>query len=170
MHNTIRTILCAADLDDGYEEVLAYAIGLASQTGATLQVLTVIDDQRETSLVEVDTLVPQAVLDKYHDDRAQRVRQHLESRLAALLAARADKNAPPPPVEVIVREDDDAAPRILDQVDDGAADLIVMGSRGDGALVGLLFGSVVQEVTRRTRTPLLLVPLRGRDEQESQSR
>jgi len=37
----------------------------------------------------------------------------------------------------------------------------LMASRGEGALVGLLFGSVVQEVTRKSRVPLLLVPVRG---------
>jgi nucleotide-binding universal stress UspA family protein len=55
MNNDIRTILYAADLGPGCEEVLAYAIGMANRLGARLKVLTVIPEQREKSLVEVDS-------------------------------------------------------------------------------------------------------------------
>ena len=47
---------------------------------------------------------------------------------------------------------------ILDEAERSGVDLILLGSRGAGLLAGLLFGSVAQEVARRTRKPLLLVP------------
>ena len=41
--------------------------------------------------------------------------------------------------------------------------------RSDGVLAGLLFGSVAHEVMRKTRIPLLLVPVSGRDEAEGKA-
>ena len=70
MSNEIKAILYAADVSDDCERLLAYAIDMANRLGARLQVLTVIPDQREKSLIEVDSHVPQEMLDKYHDARA----------------------------------------------------------------------------------------------------
>ena len=63
MKTDIGSILYAADLGAGCEEVLAYAIGLANRMGAKLKVLTVIPEEREKSLVEVDSHVPKEILD-----------------------------------------------------------------------------------------------------------
>ncbi|MEJ8854526.1 universal stress protein [Variovorax robiniae] len=160
MTNQIKTILYAADLGDDSERVLAYAIDMANRLGASLQVLTVIPDQREKSLIEVDSHVPQDMLDQYHDARALRVRQHIEAQVAAFYAVRADKTPRRPIAEIIVNEGDDVAELILDEARTGSADLILMASRGEGLLMGLLFGSVVNEVTRKSPVPLLLVPIR----------
>jgi nucleotide-binding universal stress UspA family protein len=161
MTNVIQNILYAADLGDDGEPVLAYAIDLANRLGAHLQVLTVIPDQREKSLIDAESYVPQAELDKYHDERARRVKEHIEAQIAAFYAVRAEQKPARPVTEVAVREGDDVAQLILEQARTNASDLIVMGSRGEGVLVGLLFGSVAQELTRKARTPLLLVPVRG---------
>jgi len=105
--------------------------------------------------------VPQDALDRYHEARAQRVKAHIEAQVAAFYAVRANKAPARPIAEIIVQEGDDVAQLILEEAESGPADLILMASRGEGALVGLLFGSVVQEVTRKSRVPLLLVPVRG---------
>jgi len=167
MSNEITSILYAADLSDDCERVLAYAIDMANRLGAKLQVLTVIPDQRERSLIEVDSHVPQEKLDQYHDARALRVKQHIEAQVAAFYAVRADKAPPRPIAEVTVHEGDDVAELILDEARMGSADLILMASRGEGILMGLLFGSVVHEVTRKSPVPLLLVPIHGKAEPEA---
>jgi nucleotide-binding universal stress UspA family protein len=158
MNNDIRTILYAADVGADCNEVLAYAIGMANRLGARLKVVTVLPEEREKSLVEVDSYVPQALLDKYHDDRAQRAKKHIEEQISAFYAVRPDKDDKPLS-EISVREGDDVAQLILDEARSGPADLILMGSTPEHAIIGLLFGSVVQEVTRKTDVPLLLVPI-----------
>ena len=163
MNSEIRSILYAPDLAHECEHVLAYAISIANRLGAKLRVLTVIPDEREKSLVEVDSYVPQATLDLYHDDRAKRVRDHIESQIAAFYAVRPDVDATKAISEIAVRENDDVAQLILDEAKAGPADMILMASRGEGALAGLLFGSAVLEVTRRAQVPLLLVPTGGLD-------
>ena len=159
MNPDIRTILYASGLDDGCEAPLGYAINLANRLGARLLVLSVIDDQRERSLVDLEEHVPQKLLDQYHDDRAARARAHIEAQITAFYAVRGSDAPPRPITELIVREGDDVAQAILDEAERGAADLIVLASRGEGRLFGLLFGSVPQEVLHKSRRPLLLVPV-----------
>ena len=159
MNLEIRTILYASGLGEGCEAALSYAINLANRLGARLQVMTVIDEQRERSLIDLDSHVPQQGLDQYHDDRAARARAHIEAQLAAFYAVRGSDAPARPIVELIVHEDDDVAQAILEEAERGGADLILLGSRGAGLLAGLLFGSVPQEVLRRTLRPLLLVPV-----------
>lgn len=161
MGNNIRNILYASDLGDGSERVLAYAIDLANRLGASLQVLRVITDLREKSLIEVDGRVPQEELDKYHDARAQRAKAHIEGQIAAFYAVRASEKPAHPIGEVAIKEGDDVAEVVLEQAKSNAADLILMGSRGEGLLAGLLFGSVVQEIIRKARVPVFLVPVEG---------
>jgi nucleotide-binding universal stress UspA family protein len=158
MNDPIRIILYPCDLERGCETVLAYAISLANRLGAQLKVLTVLSEEREKSLIEVDSHVPQDLLNKYHDDRRLRVMRHIEEQVAAFYAVRDDKDEKPLS-EISVREGDDVAQLILDEAKAGSADLILMGSTPEHALVGLLFGSIVQEVTRKTEVPLLLVPI-----------
>jgi nucleotide-binding universal stress UspA family protein len=97
MNPDIRTILYASGLGQGCETALGYAIGLANRLGARLLVLTVIDDQRERSLIDLDEYVPQKQLDQYHDDRAARARAHIEAQIAAFYAVRGDDAPPRPP-------------------------------------------------------------------------
>ena len=159
MNHDIRTILYAAGLDDGCETALAYAINLANRLGARLLVLTVIDDERERSLIDLDAHVPQKGLDQYHDERARRALAHIEGQLDAFYAVRADAPTQRPITELIVHEGDDVPQAILDAAERGGADLILMASHGKGLLQGLLFGSVAHDVQSRTRKPLLLVPV-----------
>lgn len=161
MRHPIQSVLYAGDLGNGCEAVLAYAIDMANRLGASLQVLTVISEQREKSLIEADPYVPQAALDQVHDARALRVQQHIEAQLAAFYAVRPDERPTQPVVGISVKEGDDVAQLILNEVRSRPCDLVVMGSRGEGVLRELLFGSAVQEVARKIRVPLLLVPIDG---------
>ena len=158
MSHPITEILYAADLSPRCEQVLAYAIKLARQLGARLRVVAVIDDERETSLVEVDSYVPQAALDKYHDGQAQRIRAHLETQLAAYAAERPDLHGDKPIVEIKVREGDDVAQLVLDETKAAPTDLVILAADGENPILGFLFGSVVQEVVRKSEVPVLLVP------------
>jgi nucleotide-binding universal stress UspA family protein len=154
----INEILYAADLSPRCEQVLAYAINLARQLGARLRVVAVIDDDRETSVVEVDSYVPQAALNQYHDGHAQRIRAQLEAQIAAYAAERPDLTGDKPIYEIKVHEGDDVAQLVLDETKAAPTDLVILGADSENPILGLLFGSVVQEVIRNSDVPVLLVP------------
>lgn len=151
-------ILYAADLNDGSEEVLAYAITVANRLGGKLHVMVGLRDIREKSLIEIDTHVPQGLLDQYHESRINRVKRDMEEKIKAFYAVR--KDAPARPIEAItVGEGDDIGHLILERAKEIEADLIIMSSRGRRTFSNLLFGSVAQDVLRETAIPLLLVPV-----------
>jgi nucleotide-binding universal stress UspA family protein len=161
MSQPVSEILHAADLSPGCEEALAYAIRLGKQLGAKLRVVTVIEDERETSIVEVDSYVPQGALNQYHDDHARRVKAHLEAQIAAFSVERPDLNIDKTIYEIKVREGDDIAQLILDEAQAVPTDLILLGTTlNENPILGFLFGSVVQDVIRKSTVPVLLVPVR----------
>ena len=162
MSNNIRNILYASDTGEGGRRVLAYGIDLANRLGAKLHVLRVIPNLREKSLVEIDGHVPKENLDEFHNDRLERTKEFIDAQIAAFYAVRADEKPAHPISEVEVQEGDDVAERVLAEAEANSVDLILMGSRGEGLLSGLLFGSVVQEINRKSTVPLLLVPVRER--------
>jgi nucleotide-binding universal stress UspA family protein len=83
MSQNIRTILYATDLGPASDEVLDYAISAAKQLGVNLHVVRVIEDERQKSVVDVDSHVPQETRERYYEDRAERVRKNIEAQIAA---------------------------------------------------------------------------------------
>jgi len=53
-----------------------------------------------------------------------------------------------------------AVPALLQAVEDFSADLIVIGSHGEGALSGAIMGSTAYRILHRSPVPVLVVPLR----------
>lgn len=66
---------------------------------------------------------------------------------------------PPIEWELIHRPEQDLAEAILEEQDRIDADLLVMGTRGHDSLADIFRGSQTERVGRRTRRPLLSVPL-----------
>ena len=64
------------------------------------------------------------------------------------------------PYEVSIVRDEDAATGLMRRAEETGADLIVIGTHGDPALVRALLGSISSAMVRRSRIPLMLVPPR----------
>ncbi|HQR52871.1 MAG TPA: universal stress protein [Burkholderiales bacterium] len=160
MSADVRNLLCAVSPEDTEGAVLDRAIPLAGQLHARLHVVSVIDDEREKSVVEVDSHVPAEALERYHQERAERVRSCIDALIAEARAAHPDRVFDNVVSEVVVREGDDAAQLVLDEAHRVSADLIVLGSHQTSSLLGRLFGSVTHEVASMAGIPVLLVPTR----------
>ena len=159
MSQPVNAMLYAAELGPGCEDALAYAIRLGKQLSATLRLVAIIGDERETSVVEVDSYVPQGALNQYHDNHAKRVKERLEAQIAAFSAECPDLNIDTTVYEIKVREGDDVAQLILAEAQAIPTDMILLGTtQNENPILEFLFGSVVQDVTRRSAVPVLLVP------------
>ncbi|QGG94719.1 universal stress protein [Actinomarinicola tropica] len=71
------------------------------------------------------------------------------------VVGRVDASGLPEPVVATLREGA-AAPALVEASHD--ADLVVVGSRGHGGFVGLLLGSVSQQVASHARCPVVIIP------------
>ena len=62
------------------------------------------------------------------------------------------------PIDTAVLHGEDVAGELIRHAEESGADLIVMGTRGDGVLVRALLGSVSSAIVRRSPIPVMLVP------------
>ena len=138
------TIVVGVDGSDGSLEALRWAAGQARLAGASLHVVTAwAFPEHGTPFGIVFDLTSVA-------DPIAHAREALSRAIAATLG---DHEG------IEVRADvlpGDEAPVLLDAARD--ADLLVVGSRGRGAFVEMLLGSVSEQCVRLARCPIVVVP------------
>ena len=136
-----KVIIWATDGSSGAEQALQFAKGLAQADGARLVVVHVKEitaGRGGTYPVKVDEDKVQAAIRKQVEDLKQEGLQ-AKLQLADVMAG-------------------GAAHAIAEVADEEGADLIVVGTRGYGALVELLVGSVTQRLLHIVHCPVLAVP------------
>ena len=162
----LKNILVSTDGSVHAKKAEALAVDIASKYGAGLVILSVIEegalsedarrlaqqkgiDIREVlanrDLVMAAPESQPAVLHAEYTMATARV----QAELAEAVIAEAQEHAASHGVDRVrcLTEDGDPAAVILDVADNEKADLIVMGSRGLGALKSLMVGSVSQKVS-----------------------
>ena len=142
-----RRILCPIDFSPASSRALAYALDFAEEADAHLTLLHAIEMPPELGEIPVHGEV---------NVDAVRAAAEAESlrRLRALVPAEARDYCT---IHTAVVEGR-AHRHILETASDQAADVIVMGVQGRGALDLLFFGSTTQAVVRGAGCPVLTVP------------
>jgi nucleotide-binding universal stress UspA family protein len=141
-------ILAPVDFSGASEAALRWAIDLAARTGAELHVLHVVPG----SVADGEEVVE----DLSEEDRAfyRRLWEEADEELTALL----DRVSTGEVRAKRVLSRGVPARVALDYAEKEEADLLVMGTHGRSGLRRLFLGSVAEEVLRRTRVPVLIVP------------
>lgn len=137
----IKRILCPTDFSGSAEHALQYALAIAEQHGATVELLHV----RESSAYENDSPLEGDTSSKAFEDR-------LRERLGEIAAA-ADAN-------VVVKNNLLAGvpyAEIVNRSKTWPADLIVLGTHGRTGMKHLLIGSVAEKVVRSSPCPVCRV-------------
>jgi nucleotide-binding universal stress UspA family protein len=144
MTQAVETIVVAHDGSSGAAGALAFAVGLARQTGARLVVVH--------AWSPLDDLAKQrdhADFHRMHDDalaelRDEWCRDAVDAGVA--VEPRIVEDLPVPGIVRVARETD--------------ADLIVCGTRGRGRVTELVLGSVARELLEQSHLPVTTVPPR----------
>jgi nucleotide-binding universal stress UspA family protein len=147
-----RNILVALDGSDAGEDALREAIELARCTGARLTLLSVAAPIRWRLASPYIAPFPT-------DDELASQAQEIVDRAEAAVPDEI-------PVTTLVRSGPPAQ-AILERVDQGCHDLVVMGSHGRGLVGSLLLGSVSRAVAARSPVPVLVRPGRARARREA---
>lgn len=137
-------ILVPTDGSEGAERAVDHAIELATQFGATVHALYIVDTAAFVDLdeagIESDAL--SASLADRGQDAVDRIAERAEE--AGVDAESSVQRGRP-------------VGSILDYVGEHDIDVIVMGTRGRSGLDRLLLGSVTEKVVRKSRVPVLTV-------------
>jgi len=128
-----RTVLCATDVSEWSAGTIAVALAIADEGAKRLMVLNVIEHRVESSGGAVEQAALAALHELIPDDARGSYR--IDERVTF---GESDRE-------------------ILAVAAEEAADLIVLGTRGSGAL-GHLFGSTVRRVVRDATCPVMVVP------------
>lgn len=138
-------ILVATDGSEGGREAVHQAVDLARELDAELVVVAV-----EHLASATYALPPYSVADtSSHEIAEAAVREAVEAARDARVPARGQ-----------VLPVGEIAGQIVDAARDVDAGLIVVGSRGHGAVLGTLLGSVSRGVVRRADRPVLVAKAR----------
>jgi nucleotide-binding universal stress UspA family protein len=158
-------ILYATDLSPAALSALKHAASLADRYNADVTVLHILPDSLELlsegAGADLAELFGEEAAHFINKGDVERAMQAMHVRLESLLkedfthpqtgAHLANARA-----KVVCGE---AAERILEESRSGGYDLIVMGTHGHGVLLDMVIGSVAKETIRRSRIPVLVVPL-----------
>lgn len=138
-----RDILVAVDGSPDAEAALADAIDIAESEHARLTLITAVPQIPATGF-----LIPGAVTDDQVADTRARAEE--------ILRQARDRVPDGVPVRTVVT-DQPIRPALIRQVKDGHHDLVVMGSRGRGAVRSALLGSVSHYALNHSPVPVLIV-------------
>jgi nucleotide-binding universal stress UspA family protein len=137
----MKTILLATDGSDSATEALDFAVELSKETGAALEIVTV-----KPLPVLSKGGVGAPILEVEEPGGARHVAQvAAESAAASGVHARAHL------------EHGDPAQMIAAAGESLNADLIVVGSRGHGAITGAMLGSVSHSLLKQSHIPVTVV-------------
>jgi nucleotide-binding universal stress UspA family protein len=136
-----KSIVWATDGSENAERALAYARTLAKEGKASLLVAHVVEKYASHSASGLAVHADEELV----EERLKRVVEDLSKEgLDATL-------------RIVIHVGPQPAHAIADIARDGGADLIVVGTRGHGAITGLLLGSVVQRLLHVASCPVLVV-------------
>ena len=156
----VRKILYATDLGENSLYALGHAVGLAKATGAKVHILHVVPELSTDAKVTIEAYI-QSSPDRVSmlEDRPKHSAAHLQKVLADFW----DKQSPDDQqiksqvasVDVIQSYPAETILKVSKEI---GCDLIVVGAHEKGVIHTFL-GSVAKSVLRRTRIPVLIVPL-----------
>jgi nucleotide-binding universal stress UspA family protein len=152
-----RNILVSVDGSTDSELALNEAIDLAKVSNARLTILTAIVHP------------PSWAYSGINAGAAQQVAGELEQEAKQILRD-AEQRVPQEISVTTVLSSDPVRQALLKRVDEGQHDLVVMGSRGRGAVASTVLGSVSHHMLHHSPVPVLIVHARrGEDEQPADS-
>jgi arsenite transporter len=159
---TIRNILFATDLSETARHAVRYACSIGNRYDASVTVLHVIPDLLEQLEAEagadLTTRAGEEGTASYNEAEIEAARQTIQKRVTrtSRLITKEIPSCPLDNGEILVKVGS-PADNILEAVETGDYDMVVMGTHGHGLLEESLIGSVANEVIQRSTKPVLVV-------------
>jgi len=153
----IKRMLYASDLSATSAKAFVYAGKIAKGLGAKIVILHVIEELPQVQYLPV---MSPDIIEKHYKDFETHGRQQIKDRLEQLCKTEfKDDPSCADIVEAVEVVKGHPFEEILTKADQYDCDMIVMGTHGKGVLTHTLLGSVTERVLRRTKKPVIVVPI-----------
>lgn len=160
MQPDFKTILYVTDLSDNAAFAFKYAVSLARRFGAIIDVLHVAEDPAPFAKQLAKEMMGEDRWKALFEQRSGALVSELHRRVLDFCTL-ADGHARDciPMVREVTIAFGNPARVIVDTAESGGYDVVVMGSRGQGAFAESMLGSTAQKVLRRCNAPVLVIRL-----------
>ncbi len=156
----IRTILYTTDLSKNAVHAFSYAAMLANRFDAQITIIHVIEELSHSSSVQIAQMLGEDKWQVIQDENVQKVRDTITGRLDAFCERMTTELKECPfMVAGIVVQRGEPVECILRQAEKINAELIVMGTHGQGIVADAMLGSTARRVVRRSTLPVLTIRL-----------
>lgn len=145
----MKTIVTALDFSDASESVLTAAISIAKSQQACLHIVHVMEPEPSYTAYGM-TPEEFPAIQVFQQESQKRAEAKLNQAVTTAKEQLSDVRA-----ELMVGS---ALHSIIDYVHKTAADLVVLGTHGHGAVAALLIGSVAEGLVRKAVCPTLVIP------------
>jgi nucleotide-binding universal stress UspA family protein len=156
----IKKILYATDLSKNSTFAFRYAVKLAEALDAKVAILYVLPTIDSAMEVPIITQMGEERYHQLREERSREVIENIEAKLSDFsrkelsnLEREADL------VSSILVHEGDAVDEILKTAERQGSDIIVLGAHGKGIISHTFLGSVSEKVLRRSRRPVVVVPI-----------
>jgi nucleotide-binding universal stress UspA family protein len=157
---SIKKILYATDLSKNSTFAFRYAITLAEALDAKITVLYVLPVVDSAMEVPIITQMGEEQYYKLREERSREIIESIKTKLhefsqTELKGLQGENDL----VSSILVHEGDAVDEILKTAEKLNSDIIILGAHGKGILSHTFLGSVSEKVLRRSRWPVLVVPI-----------
>ncbi|MEJ2471396.1 MAG: universal stress protein [Desulfuromonadales bacterium] len=155
-----RNILYATDLTPNSQYAFKHAVLLARTSQAKIHLLHVIPEIDAGFRTYVSSIMGQGTLESFEAKHEEEARKELKTKLEKFiqdeLGDRPEDLKNIAGIEVVHGH---PVGKILMTADSLDADVIVMGTHGQGAITHAFLGSVAEKVLRKTKRPVFVIPI-----------
>ena len=160
MFPSIRNILYATDLSQNSAFAFRYAMLLADTSDAKITILYTLPIVDSAMEVPIITQMGEEHYYKLREEKSRETIEKIEKKLRDFSRKELkDGQKENDRVASILIHEGDAVDEILKTADELNSDIIVLGAHGKGILAHTFLGTVPDKLLRRSRKPVLVVPI-----------
>lgn len=155
----IKKILYATDLSENARYAFSYAMSLANRYGAGISILHVLESSPGSESL-ITNVIGEKKWNELRKDNEQEVVNTIKKRLENF-CEEVTREVPECPfiTDEIMVKIGNPTDEIMDLIEGGDYDLVVMGAHGHGIIGSALMGSISRRVVRHSKKPVLVIRL-----------